>query len=132
MELEIGTKIKKLRRERSLTQEEMASHLGVSFQSVSKWERGEGYPDITFLPALARYFEISVDELLGMDEMKAREQYDRINQLWLENRHAGRHAENVCLMREALKNYPNDALLLVQLSSSLERLEGTEEENALT
>jgi len=40
MELEIGTKIKKLRRERSLTQEEMASHLGVSFQSVSKWERG--------------------------------------------------------------------------------------------
>jgi len=63
-----------------------------------------------------------------MDEMKAREQYDRINQLWLENRHAGRHAENVCLMRDALKNYPNDALLLVQLSSSLERLEGTDEE----
>ena len=128
MELKIGEKIKKLRRARNLTQEEMAAHLGMSFQSVSKWERGDGYPDITLLPTLAHYFEVSVDELLGMDEIAAKERYEKINQRWLENRHAGLHAENVGLMREALKDYPNDALLLVQLSSSLERLEGTEEE----
>ena len=68
MLLKIGEQIKKLRREKDLTQEEVANHLGVSFQSVSKWERGEGYPDITMLPALSHYFQISVDELLGVDD----------------------------------------------------------------
>ncbi len=51
MILMIGEKIRKLRRDRNLTQEEVAQHLGISFQSVSKWERGDGYPDITLLPA---------------------------------------------------------------------------------
>ena len=40
MELQIGTKLKELRRQRNLTQEEVASHLGISFQAISKWERG--------------------------------------------------------------------------------------------
>lgn len=50
MELHIGKNIRQLRRERNLTQEEVAAHLGISFQSISKWERGDGYPDITMLP----------------------------------------------------------------------------------
>ena len=49
MELHIGKNIRRLRRERNLTQEEVAAHLGISFQSISKWERGDGYPDITML-----------------------------------------------------------------------------------
>lgn len=128
MELYIGKNIRKLRRERNLTQEEVAAHLGISFQSISKWERGDGYPDITMLPALANYFGTSVDELLGMNELEKAEAYARINREWAENRLAGRHAESVALMRGALKEFPNDALLLVQLSSSLERLDGTEAE----
>ena len=56
MTLLIGENIKRLRRERNLTQEEMAAHLGISFQSISKWERGDGYPDIAMLPPLANYF----------------------------------------------------------------------------
>ena len=56
MTLLICENIKRLRRERNLTQEEMAAHLGISFQSISKWERGDGYPDITMLPTLANYF----------------------------------------------------------------------------
>ena len=72
MNLLIGENIKRMRRKRNLTQEEMAAHLGISFQSVSKWERGDGYPDITMLPALANYFGISVDELLGMSEIAKR------------------------------------------------------------
>lgn len=128
MHLHIGQNIRRLRRERNLTQEEVATHLGISFQSISKWERGDGYPDITLLPALAHYFSTTVDALLGADELARQEQYDRINREWAENRSAGRHAENVALMRSALKDFPNDALLLVQLSSSLERLDGTDEE----
>ncbi len=128
MNLFIGENIKKLRRERNLTQEEMAAHLGISFQSVSKWERGDGYPDITMLPALSNYFGVSVDELLGVSEIAKAEQYGEINRTWAENNKAGRHWENVGLMRASLKNFPNNALLLVQLSTSLEKLDGTEEE----
>ena len=128
MQLLIGETIKRLRRERDLTQEEVAAHLGISFQSISKWERGDGYPDITMLPALANYFKISLDELLGMNELRKREHYDEINRKWAQDNKNGRHSENVARMHKALKTFPNDALLLVQLSTSLEKLEGTPEE----
>lgn len=127
MELHIGSKIKELRRQRNLTQEEMASHLGLSFQTISKWERNEGYPDITLLPALASYFKISIDELMGISEINARHQHNEFCRLWEENRLAGKHSENVDLMRTALREFPNDDLLLVQLASSLERLGNNEE-----
>lgn len=128
MEMFIGETIKRVRRERDLTQEEVAAHLGVSPQSVSKWERGEGYPDITMLPALANYFGVSVDELLGVGEIEKKEKYDAINRQWAQNNKSGAHSENVSLMKKALKTYPNDALLLVQLSTSLEKVDGTPEE----
>ncbi len=128
MELIIGEKLKKLRRNRDLTQEEVATHLGISFQAISKWERGDGYPDITMLPTLANYFNISVDELIGMDEISSANRLSEINSKWQENRILGKHKENVELMRSALKIYPNNALLQIQLTSSLERLDGTPEE----
>lgn len=135
MKLLIGEKLKLYRRQRNLTQEEVASHLGISCQSISKWERCDGYPDITMLPALAHYFGITVDELLGMDELASADRYDEINRTWFENHQKAKtekdnalHHQNIALMRDALKQYPNDALLLVQLSSSLERLDDTPEE----
>jgi len=128
MELHIGQNIRRLRRARNLTQEEIAAHLGISFQSISKWERGDGYPDITMLPALAHYFGVSVDELLGMSELERETLYEKLNREWSENNLGGKHTENVALMRDALKSFPNDALLLVQLSTSLEKLDGTDEE----
>lgn len=127
MELTIGSKIRELRRERGLTQEEVAAHLGISFQAISKWERSDGYPDITMLPALARYFGVTVDALLGVNDAASQAQYEEINRTWEANRAAGRHEENVALMQAALQDYPNDALLLVQLSASLERLERWQE-----
>lgn len=128
MNLLIGENIKRIRRERNLTQEEVANHLGISFQSISKWERDDGYPDITMLPALANYFGISVDELLGMSETEKSDKYEEINRIWTDNNKNGLHNENVTIMRDALKAFPNDALLLVQLSTSLEKLEGSAEE----
>ena len=127
-ELQIGETLRRLRRERNMTQETLAAHLGISCQSISKWERSEGYPDITFLPVLARYFHISVDTLLGMDEIAAQNRLEEYNHLWQQNRAEHRHAENVALMRQALCEFPNHPLLLVQLSASLERLDGTQEE----
>jgi len=55
------------RREKGITQDELATHIGVSKQSVSKWENGISYPDILLLPQLASYFNISLDELMGYE-----------------------------------------------------------------
>lgn len=128
MNLSIGANIRRIRLERNLTQEEVATHLGISFQAISKWERGDGYPDIELLPALAHYFGISVDELLGVSEQEKKSRYDEINNIWASNNKNGLHSENVKLMKDSLKKFPNDALLLVQLSTSLEKLDGTPEE----
>lgn len=126
MVLKIGDILKKLRMERSLTQEEMAEHLGVSFQTISKWERGAGYPDITMLPVLARYFNITIDELLGMNDSDKVKTLYQINCKWEENNKNSFHYENIELMRSALKKFPNDARLMVQLSTSLQKMDGTD------
>lgn len=67
MNIYFSENIKKLRKERKLTQETLAEYLGVSFQAVSKWERGEGYPDITTLPVISTFFGVTLDELLGVN-----------------------------------------------------------------
>lgn len=64
--MDVGGKIKKLRYKSGLTQEELASRLGISAQSVSKWETGVTMPDITLLPIIAGEFGVSVDELFDL------------------------------------------------------------------
>lgn len=127
MKLLIGKIIRDLRQSHGITQEELAQHLGLSFQAISKWERGDGYPEITMLPRLASFFEISVDDLLGMKELKTADKLQKINDEWEDNRNAGRHIENVKLMRDALEIWPTEPILLIQLSASLERLGGDED-----
>ena len=57
--------LKKYRVLKNLTQEDVAEYLRITPQSVSKWERGESYPDITLLPALANIYETSIDYIVG-------------------------------------------------------------------
>ena len=72
MDMTIGKRIALLRKEKGLTQEELASHMGVSPQAVSKWENDQTCPDISALPKLARLFGVTVDELLeGKEETPA-------------------------------------------------------------
>ena len=72
MDMTIGKRIALLRREKNLTQEELAQHMGVSPQAVSKWENDQTCPDISALPKLARFLGVSVDELLeGKKELPA-------------------------------------------------------------
>lgn len=63
--VEVGKKIAKLRKENNMTQMELADLMGVSFQAVSNWERGNSMPDISKLPELADLFHVSIDFLLG-------------------------------------------------------------------
>lgn len=62
----VKLKIAELRKDKGIGQRELANVLGISFQSVSKWETGSTMPDITLLPSIAEYFNVSVDELLGL------------------------------------------------------------------
>ena len=63
--IKLHEQISFLRKQKGLTQEQLANALGVTNQSVSKWESGQCCPDIQLLPAIAKFFEVSVDELLG-------------------------------------------------------------------
>lgn len=67
-ELRCAEQLAFLRREKQVTQEQLAQAMGVTNQAVSKWESGQSYPDITLLPRLAAYFQVTVDELLGVAE----------------------------------------------------------------
>ena len=72
MDMTIGKRIALLRKEKGLTQEELATHMGVSPQAVSKWENDQTCPEISALPRLARLLGVSVDELLeGKAELPA-------------------------------------------------------------
>ena len=73
MKLLLAKRLRQYRLEKDMTQEALAKAVGISPQSVSKWERGDGYPDITLLPGIANYFGLTIDELLGNDEISARE-----------------------------------------------------------
>jgi len=61
---ELGAFITRLRKDKNMTQAQVAEKLDVTYQAVSKWERGESMPDITLLPAIADLFDVSIDELV--------------------------------------------------------------------
>lgn len=102
-----GENIKILRKSKGYTQEDFAELVGVSFQAVSKWERGESYPDITLLPAISKLFNISIDELLGnidnYSESDIKHYLDMYDNYTFENQ-----KEVYQEFEKAAKLYPND------------------------
>ena len=67
MKLNIGENIKKLRNEKQVTQEQLAGHLLISCQAVSKWENNISTPDIALIPFIAEYFDVQIDELFKIN-----------------------------------------------------------------
>lgn len=72
-EINIAKQLLAARHEKKITQEELARYVGVSKAAVSKWESGVSFPDITLLPKLATYFNVSIDELIGYEPQLTRE-----------------------------------------------------------
>lgn len=124
--------LKKYRIMKNLTQEDVAEYLGITAQSVSKWERGESYPDITFLPALANIFETSIDLLIGMDSIRAEEAQYNIHKKAVEYQRSEDYDMAERTYREALMLYPNKPGMLLGLASTLALKGDTEEAIELT
>ncbi|MBQ8187983.1 MAG: helix-turn-helix transcriptional regulator [Clostridia bacterium] len=116
MELNIGRSIRRLRAEKNITQDELAIAIGVTAQAVSKWERAEGYPDITLLPEIAAYFDVTLDNLCGLDEQRDQSEICRIHAATM---HASSYDEGVRIAREGLAKYPYSYRLKKNLAFAL-------------
>ncbi len=115
-ELEIGKVIYKLRKDNRKTQEELASFLSVSTAAVSKWERGTTYPDITLLPKIAVYFDISMDELFNYNKDLSDDEVMKISKE-CELKFAELEWEEwVAYCKNYLKRYPNSCLLKFRIA----------------
>ena len=129
MQLNLGTKIRELRRRDGRTQDNLAEALGVTAQAVSRWESGGSYPDMEMIPAIANYFHISIDELFGYHA----EREEKIKTI-LENAtkvltkqgftlYQGSLSEDVeeCIdmLRAASEEFPNQPKILLKLAQAL-------------
>ncbi len=118
MKIYLGENLKKLRNERAITQETLADFLGVSFQAVSKWERGESCPDIEMLPAIASFFNTTTDDLLGVDkfehESKIQDYINKYNVLYGTDT-----PKALQLMKKAAYEFPGDFRLLIRYFETL-------------
>lgn len=123
----LSENLKRFRILKNLTQEDVAGYLSVTPQSVSKWERGESYPDITFLPALANIFETSIDTLIGMDIIRSEETRYNIHKIANEFQRSGDYYATEKVYRDALLTYPNKPGMILGLAGVLALQEKTEE-----
>lgn len=69
MNINLAEQLKALRKAKNVSQEKLAAYLGISYQAISKWENGNAYPDIQLLPEIARFFGITIDELLQVEKL---------------------------------------------------------------
>ena len=119
MNITMNSTLRALRRKKNVTQEELANHLGITAQSVGKWERGEGFPDITLLPAIALYFGVTTDELLGIDKARIDERIKSLEAESLRLRNLGDVPANLALWEDAHKEFPNNCRVMANLMDAL-------------
>ncbi len=119
MEIIMKDTLRKLRREKGITQEQLANHLNITQQSVGKWERGEGMPDISLLPEIALYFGVTIDDLLGVGEARIKERIEAYQQeshdLW----NKGDVATNIALWEKAYTEFPSNDQVMHHLMDVL-------------
>ena len=109
MKLAIGDNIRNFRKRNDLTQEALADRLGVTYQSISRWENGTTYPDLELIPAIADMLSVTVDELLGMPqiekEKRAVEAFDELRRECIKRDYDAEKIVN--LLRDIRRNHLN-------------------------
>ena len=126
MNIRLGEKIRTLRKSRSISQEVLANYLGISFQAVSKWEKGETLPDVTLIPAIACFFEVSTDELFDFNRLETEQKVQQA--CWdIADWRNERPEEAEKAYRDLLKQYPGNEIILANLLYVLQNLRKNEE-----
>ena len=120
MQVNIGEKIKELRKRDKRKQDDLANALGVTAQAVSRWEAGTCYPDMGLIPAIANYFHVSIDSLFGYNndrECKIQECVKAADQFFTQNN--GDPSEIIAILRRGLEEFPGEPKLQIRLASAL-------------
>ena len=108
----LGENIRRLRIAKGITQEQFGYEMGVSAQAVSRWENSATYPDITMLPTIADFFDVTLDALMGRgQELGSKEReaiFKKVYAMW----DRGEVASALEAYDDALRKHPNDAYLL--------------------
>ena len=119
MDIIIDKQLRELRAKRGNTQEDLANFLNISFQAVSKWERGESLPDISMLPKIAAFYGVTTDEVLGIAETRKTEIINGYSEESRKLSHEGKIKERVELWRKACKEFPNETRCQAELMLAL-------------
>ena len=123
MKLAIGENIRNFRKKNDLTQEALADRLGVTYQSISRWENGTTYPDLELIPAIAEVLAVTVDELLGMPQLekekRAVEAFDELRRECMKRDYDADKIVN--LLRDIRRNHLNSDLAWRPWSEGNER-----------
>lgn len=117
--MSIGTIIKQLRKEKNITQEQLAEYLGITSRAISQWECDRTAPDISQLPALANIFEVSADVLLGIDITKKEKRIEEIIKEAMKHHEVGHMEEVISTLRTGLREFPNSYVLMGELAGCL-------------
>ena len=115
--MNLGNNIKSLRTAKKMTQEELADLLGTTSKSVSRWEQSLSYPDISLLPFIANVFEVTVDELLGVENIKQDEYVKELKKQADQYAMNNDYENELKLWQEAYKKLPNNDEVKVCLIS---------------
>ncbi len=118
MQINLADKLKSLRKEKNISQEKLAQYLNVSYQAVSKWENSTTYPDISLLPEIARFFGITVDELLQAERVDEEQLYAEYEVKTSDLFRTGRIADTIPIWQEALYRMPNNIRVKEMLMSA--------------
>jgi len=118
MNIKIGEKIKELRKKYNVTQDKLAEYLGMTPQAVSRWENEDCYPDVDLFPAIANFFNVTIDELFESDRTQKR-QKEIVHEIYSKNIH-GYKNDAIKLGREALKKFPNNYEIMYELINILD------------
>ncbi len=111
----IGQNIKKMRKNADMTQEELAEMLSISSQAVSRWETDSAMPDISLLPLLCSIFNVSADELLGIDTAKQDKEINEIRKKADAKSSRGYSKEAREILEDGLRKFPKSYLLMHDL-----------------
>ena len=114
MNIKMGEKIRSLRKQKNISQEVLAQYLEISFQAVSKWENGDTMPDVSLIPAIAIFFEVSTDELFDFNRLETERKVQEACWDIADIRYNDpQKAEQ--MLRDLLKQYPGNEVILNNL-----------------